>query len=184
MPLIEPTDRGLYCATGDFYIDPWVPVSRAMITHAHGDHAYPGCARYLTSAAGIEVLRTRLGPDAAIEALPYGETRTLNGVTVSLHPAGHMLGSAQVRIDHRGEVWVVSGDYKLQDDPTCAPFEPVRCHTFITEATYGLPVYRWRPADECYAEIDQWWAANAASNITSVLYAYALGKAQRLLSGL
>src|SRR5581483_11608713 len=184
MPLIEPTDRGLYCAAGDFYIDPWLPVPRAVITHGHGDHAYPGCERYLASAAGEALLRTRLGPDASIESLRYGEGRTIDGVTLSLHPAGHMLGSAQVRVEHRGEVWVASGDYKLQDDPTCATFEPLRCDTFITEATYGMPIYRWRPAEEVYRQIEEWWETNAASNVTSILYAYALGKAQRLLVGL
>ncbi len=143
--LVEPTSHGLYCAAGGFHIDPWQPVERAVITHAHGDHARPGSAAYLAADCGVPVLRTRLGEEARIEGLAYGETRDMNGVKVSLHPAGHVLGSSQVRIESAGEVWVVSGDYKLDPDPTCEPFEAVRCHTFVTESTFGLPVYRWRP---------------------------------------
>jgi putative mRNA 3-end processing factor len=181
-PLVRPTDRGLYCAAGDFYVDPWRPVDRAVITHAHGDHARPGSAAYLAAKPGVPVLQTRLGPDAAIEALAYGETRTLGTVKVSLHPAGHVLGSAQVRIERAGEVWVVSGDYKLDPDPTCAPFEPVRCHAFISESTFGLPVYRWRTHAEIFGGIDRWWAANARDGRASVLFGYAFGKAQRILA--
>jgi putative mRNA 3-end processing factor len=180
--LITPTSRGLYCAPGDFYIDPWLPVERAVITHAHGDHARPGSAAYLAAKAGLPVLRTRLGEDAAIEGLAYGEARDIGGVKVSLHPAGHVLGSSQVRIEHGGEVWVVSGDYKLDPDPTCAPFEPVRCHTFITESTFGLPIYRWRTPGEIFADVNAWWRANAAAGRASVLFGYAFGKAQRVLA--
>ena len=180
--LIEHSPRGLYCAAGDFYIDPWRPVDRAVITHAHGDHARPGSASYLAARPGLPVLQTRLGPDAAIEGLAYGERRTVGGVTVSLHPAGHVLGSSQVRIESGGEVWVVSGDYKLDPDPTCEPFEPVRCHAFITESTFGLPIYRWRTHAEIFGGIDRWWAANAAQGRASVLFGYAFGKAQRILA--
>jgi putative mRNA 3-end processing factor len=181
--LLQVTERGLYCPLGDFYIDPWQPVLRAVITHAHSDHARPGCGRYLTIPAGVRLLRLRVGPDAPVRALPYGEPLRVGEVQVSLHPSGHLLGSAQVRIEHRGEVWVVSGDYKLDPDPTCAPFEPVPCHTFITESTFALPIYRWPPQAEVFAEIDGWWRANQAAGRTSVLYGYALGKAQRLLAG-
>lgn len=153
-----------------------------MITHAHGDHARPGSAAYLAAAAGLPVLRTRLGEDAAIEGLRYGEVREIGGVRVSLHPAGHVLGSSQVRVEHRGEVWVVSGDYKLDPDPTCAPFEPVRCHAFVTESTFGLPIYRWRTHAEIFGAINRWWAANAAAGRASVLFGYAFGKAQRILA--
>jgi putative mRNA 3-end processing factor len=184
MPLLTLTARGLYCELGDFYVDPWEPVDRAVITHAHGDHATLGSRAYLTSESGAGVLRARLEPNARIRGLPYGEPISLNGVTVSLHPAGHILGSAQVRIVHRGEVWVVSGDYKTDPDPTCAPFEPVRCHTFITESTFGLPIYRWPAQTEVFAEINGWWQANASSGKASMLYGYTLGKAQRLLAGL
>ena len=180
--LITPSSRGLHCAAGDFYIDPWRPVDRAVITHAHGDHARPGSAAYLSAKRGLPVLQTRLGPDARIEGLAYGETRDIRGVKVSLHPAGHVLGSSQVRVEHGGEVWVVSGDYKLDPDPTCEPFEPVRCDTFITESTFGLPIYRWRPVDEIFEGIDRWWRENAAHGRASVLFGYAFGKAQRILA--
>ncbi|MGQ9724635.1 MAG: DNA ligase-associated DEXH box helicase, partial [Tepidimonas sp.] len=130
--------EGLYCPVGDFYIDPWRPVARAIITHAHADHARRGHAAYLAHAASAGVLRARLGGDIALQTVDYGERLDCGGVRVSLHPAGHVLGSAQIRLEHRGQVWVVSGDYKVEADATCAPFEPVRCHTFITESTFGL----------------------------------------------
>ena len=181
--LLELTPRGLYCAAGDFYVDPWRPVERAVITHAHADHARPGHAHYLAADPARHVLRTRLGAQAALETLPYGAVRDIGGVRVSLHPAGHVLGSAQVRVEHRGEVWVVSGDYKLDPDPTCAPFEPVRCDTFVTESTFGLPVYRWEAPDAIFAGVNAWWRANAAAGQASVLFGYAFGKAQRILAG-
>ena len=180
--LVEPTEKGLYCAAGGFHVDPWRPVDRAVITHAHGDHARMGSAHYLSTSCALPILRTRLGPDAVIEGIAYGEVRTINGVKVSLHPAGHVLGSAQVRIEHEGEVWVVSGDYKLDPDPTCDPFEPVRCHTFITESTFGLPIYRWCTPREIFDGIDAWWRSNAAQGRASVLFGYAFGKAQRILA--
>lgn len=182
--LLRATDRGLYCEAGDFHVDPWLPVERAVITHAHGDHARWGCNRYLASREGERVLRTRLGADARIRSVDFGEVVEVGGVRVSLHPAGHILGSAQVRVEHRGEVWVVSGDYKTEPDPTCTPFEPVRCHTFVTESTFGLPVYRWAPQAEVFAEIRAWWRANREEGRASILFGYALGKAQRLLAGL
>jgi putative mRNA 3-end processing factor len=176
--------EGLYCAPGDFYIDPWKPVDRAVITHAHGDHARWGHQHYLASNASVGILKSRLGADINIEGLPYGDTVTHNGVTISLHPAGHVLGSAQVRMEYGGEIWVASGDYKVEPDATCDPFEPVRCHSFITESTFGLPIYRWDPQQEVYDDINRWWRRNADEGRTSVLYAYAFGKAQRVLSGL
>jgi putative mRNA 3-end processing factor len=182
--LLRITDRGLYCEAGDFYIDPWQPVDRAVITHAHGDHARWGSRHYLASTEGHRVLRTRLGADASIQTVDYGEPLDLNGVRVSMHPAGHILGSAQIRVEHAGEVWVVSGDYKTDPDPTCSPFEVVRCHTFITESTFGLPIYRWRPQGEVFGEMRDWWRTNAEAERASVIYAYALGKAQRVLAGL
>lgn len=181
--LVTLTDAGLYCEAGDFFVDPWRPVDRAIITHAHADHARPGHARYLAAKEGERVLRTRLGAEMTLDTLPYGESVDINGVRVSLHPAGHVLGSAQVRIEHGGEVWVVSGDYKLEADATCAPFEALRCHVFITESTFGLPIYRWRPQREVLAAIEAWWRRNQAAGKASVLYAYALGKAQRVLAG-
>jgi putative mRNA 3-end processing factor len=181
--LIELNDNGLYCAAGDFYVDPWRPAARAIVTHAHADHARRGSRAYLAAAEGERVLRTRLGEDASIQTVPYGEPIFVNGVRLSLHPAGHILGSAQVRIEHRGEVWVVSGDYKTEPDATCTPFEPVRCHGFITESTFGLPIYRWRPQVEVFDDINAWWRANQLAGRASVLFAYALGKSQRLLAG-
>lgn len=178
--LLTLTESGLYCAAGDFHVDPWRRVPRAVITHAHADHARAGCDRYLCAAPGKTVLRTRLGGNAPIDALRHGETLSINGVELSLHPAGHVLGSAQVRIAHRGQTWVVTGDYKLHADPTCAPFEPVPCDVFVTESTFGLPVYRWPDPATVAAQIDAWWRANRDAGRTSVLLAYALGKAQRL----
>ncbi|HEX6106905.1 MAG TPA: ligase-associated DNA damage response exonuclease [Gemmatimonadales bacterium] len=184
MTLLRLTDRGLYCEAGDFHVDPWGAVDRAVVTHAHGDHLAWGCRSYLTAADGLGVARDRLGADADIRVLPYGEAIEVNGVRVSLHPAGHILGSAQVRLEHRGEAWVVSGDYKTDPDPTCRPFEPVRCHTFVTESTFGLPIYRWPPQSEVLADINAWWRANQLAGRTTLLFGYALGKAQRLLAGL
>ena len=184
MTLLRLTDRGLYCEAGDFHVDPWGAVDRAVVTHAHGDHVAWGCGSYLGTADGLGVLRDRLPPDAPVRALAYGHALDINGVRVSLHPAGHILGSAQVRLEHRGEVWVVSGDYKTDPDPTCLAFEPVRCHTFVTESTFGLPIYRWPPQSEVFAEINAWWRANQAAGRATLLFGYALGKAQRLLAGL
>jgi putative mRNA 3-end processing factor len=177
------TPQGMYCAAGDFHIDPWRPVPRALITHAHGDHARTGSEHYLAAEPGRPLLRKRLG-DVALQTLPYGEKLEVNGVTVSFHPAGHVLGSAQIRLEHRGEVWVVSGDYKRTPDPTCAPFEPVRCDTFITEATFGLPIYRWDDPRLVAKDILAWWEGNRAAGKSSVLFCYALGKAQRILAHL
>ena len=184
MPLLRLTDRGLYCEAGDFFVDPWGAVDRAVVTHAHGDHVAWGCRAYLTSAEGVPVLRARLSAEAEVAGLPYGERTSLDGVAVSLHPAGHILGSSQVRIEQNGEVWVVSGDYKCDPDPTTTPFETVRCHTFVTESTFGLPIYRWPPQREVLADVNTWWRANQAAGKCSLLYGYALGKAQRLLAGL
>ena len=181
--LIQSTSRGLYCAAGDFHIDPWQPVDRAVITHAHSDHARFGSSRYLCAAPALAVMRARLG-DSNIEGLAYGETVDMNGVRVSLHPAGHVLGSAQVRVEHRGEVWVVSGDYKLDPDPTCAPFAPVRCHTFISESTFGLPIYRWQKPAALAEAINHWWRSNARDKRASLIFAYAFGKAQRILASI
>lgn len=175
--------EGMYCVPGQFYIDPWQPVERAVITHAHGDHARHGSAHYLAAAPCVDVLRSRLG-DIRVDGLAYGDTVLHNGVTISLHPAGHVLGSAQVRMECGGEVWVASGDYKVEPDRTCAPFEPVRCHTFITESTFGLPIYRWEPQQAIFDDINRWWRKNAGEGRCSVIFAYAFGKAQRILSGL
>ncbi len=181
--LIVQRPEGLYCPAGDFYIDPWRAVDRAVITHAHADHARTGHGHYLAAAPAEGVLRSRLG-SITLQTLGYGETIVHHGVTVSLHPAGHVLGSAQVRLEHGGQVWVASGDYKVAADATCAPFEPVRCDVFITESTFGLPIYRWRSDAEVFGDINTWWQANAAAGRASVLLCYSFGKAQRILSGI
>jgi putative mRNA 3-end processing factor len=180
--LVVARPEGLYCAAGDFYIDPWRPVDKAVITHAHADHARTGSTRYISAAPGEGILRSRLGK-IDLHSLPYGDSLLINNVQLSLHPAGHVLGSAQVRIEHKGEVWVVSGDYKVEPDPTCTAFEPVPCHTFITESTFGLPVYKWVGSAELFADINAWWAGNAGQGRASVLFCYSFGKAQRLLAG-
>jgi putative mRNA 3-end processing factor len=206
--LVTLRPAGLYCPAGDFYIDPWRPVDRAVITHAHADHARTGHAHYLATARSEGVLRARLGA-ITLQALAYGEVVVHRGVRLSLHPAGHVLGSAQVRLEHAGRVWVASGDYfvsgasgaasaggadgvggvegeapAIEDNLTCDPFEAVRCDCFITESTFGLPIYRWRPQHEVYADINAWWSANADAGRASLLMGYSFGKAQRLLAGL
>jgi len=181
--VIVETSAGLFCEAGGFHIDPWLPVDRALITHAHGDHARPGSAAYLCAAGGEALLRRRL-PEAHIEAIPYGQRLRIGDVDVSFHPAGHILGSAQIRMELRGDVWVASGDYKRASDPTCAPFEPVLCHTFITEATFGLPIYSWDAAPAVVDEIIEWWNGNRADDRPSMLFCYVLGKAQRVLAEL
>lgn len=183
--MLRVTDSGLYCEAGDFFVDPWRPVHRAVVTHAHSDHLTWGCDHYLVSQRGMGVARERLGQwKDRVEGIPFGEVRTINGVHLSLHPAGHILGSAQVRLERNGEVWVASGDYKTDPDPTCDAWEPVRCHTFITESTFGLPIYRWPAPREVFAEVNSWWRDNVAAGRTSLLFGYGLGKAQRLLAGL
>ncbi len=174
----------MYCPAGDFYIDPWGPVERALITHAHSDHARPGSRRYLTARDGEALLRARLGGEATIEGVGYGERLNMNGAAVSFHPAGHILGSAQIRIERGGEVCVVSGDYKVAPDATCAAFEPQRCHTFVTESTFALPIYRWPAEAEIAREIEGWWRGNREAGLNSVLYAHPLGKAQRVLAAI
>ncbi|REF01781.1 ligase-associated DNA damage response exonuclease [Cupriavidus plantarum] len=181
--LVVARPEGLYCPPGDFYIDPWRPVSHAVITHAHSDHARFGHGHYLCAEPGRGVLLARL-PGITLDTLPYGARIVHRGVTLSLHPAGHVMGSAQVRLEHGGRVWVASGDYKVEDDGTCPPFEPVRCDTFITESTFGLPIYRWPAQATLMAEIFDWWRVNAEAGRASVMYAYAFGKAQRILHGL
>lgn len=184
MPLLRVDENGLWCEAGGFWIDPWGPVSRALITHGHSDHARSGSARYLCSTGSKPILEARLAPGSVIDSLTYGESVRIGDVAVSFHPAGHVLGSAQIRVEHRGEVWVVSGDYKLAPDTTCTPFEPVRCHTFVTESTFGLPIYRWAPPAETFEGINNWWRANRDRGKCSVIFGYPLGKTQRVLSGL
>ena len=189
--LVVHRPEGLYCPPGDFYIDPWRPVDRAVITHGHADHARPGNRHYLAAAPGAGILRARLG-DIDLETLAYGAVTDRSGVRLSFHPAGHVLGSAQVRLEHAGRVWVVSGDYFVagasddasEDIATCEPFEPVRCDCFVTESTFALPVYRWQPQRDLFATINGWWRANAEAGRASLLMGYSVGKAQRILKGI
>lgn len=180
-PLIIFAEKGIYCPQADVYVDPWRVVPKAIITHGHADHARRGHKHYLAHRNSVEILRSRLGKKISVEGLAYGETITQNGVKISLHPAGHVFGSAQVRFEYQGEVWVVTGDYKLTDDKISTPFEPVKCHVFVTESTFGLPIYHWRPPERVISEIEHWWAMNQQLGITSVLIGYSLGKAQRVL---
>lgn len=182
-PLLEFTDKGIYCPAGKFYIDPWQPVDDAVITHCHSDHAYPGHKRYLAHIHSKEVLLYRLG-EISLQTVQYGEKVLKNGVLVSLHPAGHVIGSAQVRVEHLGQVWVVSGDYKVENDGISAPFEPVPCHHFISECTFGMPVYQWKPQRAVFADINNWWRGNLQQGVSTVLVGYSLGKAQRILQNL
>jgi putative mRNA 3-end processing factor len=184
MAVIETDPAGLYCEPGGFHMDPSLPVPRALITHAHSDHVSSGCGGYLCSTESALLLREMLGPQASIETVRYGESLRIGAVAVSFHPAGHILGSSQIRIEYRGEVWVVSGDYKLEPDPTCAPFEPVRCDVFVTESTFGLPIYRWPSSLDVLASIEEWLRDNRERGKHSVIFADPWGKAQRLLAGL
>jgi putative mRNA 3-end processing factor len=184
MGLISFTDRGLYCQQGDFYIDPWKPVRRAVITHAHSDHARYGSQYYFAHSDSYYLLKARLGHDIVLQTAGYGQSILINGVRISFHPAGHVIGSAQVRVEYKGEVWVVSGDYKIEPDNITVPFEPVKCHTFITESTFGLPIYQWKPQAEIMRNIHDWVLTNRAKGRYSILSAYSLGKAQRLIYNL
>jgi putative mRNA 3-end processing factor len=182
-PVLTLTREGLYCPAGDFHIDPMRRVPRALVTHGHSDHAASGMGAYLCTHGALPVIRHRLGRITA-EGIAYGERRQIGGVTVSFHPAGHVPGSAQIRVEQDGEVWVASGDYKLAADGLCEPFDPIRCDTFISECTFGLPIFQWRPEAAVLADIAAWWQANALEGRASVILAYSFGKAQRLIAGL
>ena len=182
-PVLTFTDRGIYCPAGDFHIDPWRPVPRALVTHGHSDHARPGMGAYLATSQALPVIRRRLGQITA-DAVAYGTTITIGGADVSFHPAGHVPGSAQIKVTVKGESWVVSGDYKTEADGLAEAFVPVACHAFISECTFGLPVFRWEPQPVVMARIADWWGANAANGKLSILGAYSFGKAQRLMAGL
>lgn len=183
MPLLHFTEKGIYCAKADVYIDPWKPVNKALITHGHADHSRWGHQKYLAQVDAAPVIRHRLG-DIRLQSVAFGQIIAINGVKFSFHPAGHIPGSSQIRVEHKGEVWVASGDYKIENDGLSQPFEPVKCHTFITESTFGLPVFGWQPQRVVFDEIKQWWEKNRNEGKTSILIAYALGKAQRLIRGL
>lgn len=184
MSLLEFTDKGIYCPQADCFIDPWRPVKKALITHAHSDHARSGHTQYIATKESVPIMKYRLGSFINILGVDYGEKIPINGVLVSFHPAGHIIGSAQIRLEYKGEIWVVSGDYKLENDGMSLPFEPVKCHSFITESTFGLPSFRWRDQDLVFAEINNWWKENQSNGIVSIIAAYSLGKAQRIMQNL
>ena len=182
--ILRVTDRGLYCEPGGFYVDPWRPVDRAVVTHAHSDHACYGCRNYLGSIASRELFRLRLPHDSEFQLLEDHDSVTIGGVRISLHPAGHILGSVMVRLEYRGYVVLVTGDYKLGTDPTCRPWQPVKCHLMVTESTFGLPIYRWEEQQMTFDAINAWWRESASQGKCCLLYGYAVGKSQRLLAGL
>ena len=182
--LLQFTGKSIYCAAADVHIDPWIPVERAIITHAHSDHARWGSKHYLAHKDSAPMLRLRLGEDIRLQTVEYGEPFTINGVKFSLHPAGHIIGSAQVRAEHQGHVWVASGDYKLEDDHFSKAFEPVKCDVFITEATFALPIYKWQPQEKIFHEITTWYLKNKSEGKASLLMGYALGKMQRILKNI
>lgn len=182
-PLLAFNANGIYCAAADVYLDPWRKVDRAIISHGHADHSRWGNKKYITHHHNIPIMKHRLG-EIDVVGKAYGESFTINNVKFSLHPAGHVIGSSQIRVEHKGEVWVFTGDYKDEADGVCMPFEAVKCHTFITECTFGLPAFKWKPQAEVMQDINQWWAENKAEGRTSVLFGYSLGKAQRLLKHL
>lgn len=184
MNLLELTPSGLYCPQADIFIDPWRPVDKAVITHAHSDHARWGMKHYLSHHHSSEVMKLRLGQEISLETLDYGESLDINGVILSLHPAGHIPGSAQVRLEYKGKTVVISGDYKTEDDGLSQPFEPIKCHEFVSECTFGMPIYKWESQKEIFTAINGWWKQNSSSGRNSVLFAYSLGKAQRIINNL
>ena len=184
MPLLRFTKKGIYCEQADVYIDPWRSVKRALITHGHSDHARRGHGYYLATKTAAPVIQYRLGNGIQMETVEYGEVKTINGVKISFHPAGHIIGSAQIRLEYKGEIWVASGDYKLENDGISEAFEPVKCHSYITESTFGLPIYRWTPQAEVFEDINEWWKDNREEGKVSIITAYSLGKAQRLIHNL
>jgi len=181
MPLLEFNDKGIYCRKADVYLDPWKPVKKALITHGHSDHASWGHENYLCTTAAGPVIQHRLQLTHQLQTMEFGDNLDINGVKFSFHPAGHIPGSAQIRVAHHDEVWVFSGDYKLEQDNLSEPFEPVRCNVFISESTFGLPIYKWKPQSEVFEDINRWWRKNQVDEKVSVIAGYSLGKAQRIL---
>ena len=179
-PLLQFTDKGIYCEKADVFLDPWRPVNKAIISHGHADHSRWGHKQYITHHSNIPIIKHRLG-DIQVTGKAWGDSFAINGVKFSLHPAGHIVGSSQIRVESQGEVWVFSGDYKIENDGLAVPFEPIKCHTFITECTFGLPAFKWQPQQVVFQDINSWWATNKSEGQTSVLFGYSLGKAQRLL---
>ena len=183
IPLLVYNDKGIYCEQANVYLDPWKPVKNAIITHGHADHSRWGHQNYITHTSNVPIIKHRLG-DINVTGKAWNESFTINNVKFSLHPAGHIIGSSQIRVEYKGEVWVFTGDYKTEDDGVSVPYEVVKCNTFITECTFGLPAFKWTPQEEVMCNINNWWAENKADKKTSILFGYSLGKAQRLLKHL
>ena len=173
-PLLVFNDKGIYCEKADVYIDAWRPVDKCIITHGHADHSRWGHKQYITHTNNVPIIKHRLG-EISVTGKAWGETFTINGVKFSLHPAGHIMASAQVRVEFKGEVWVFTGDFKTEDDGLAEIYEPVKCHTFITECTFGLPAFKWEPHEEVFKDINEWWATNKSEGRTSILFGYSLG---------
>jgi putative mRNA 3-end processing factor len=184
MPLLELTPSGLYCPQADIFIDPWRPVDKAVITHAHADHSRYGMKHYLAHHHSAGVMKLRLGQDISLETLDYNASVHINGVKISLHPAGHIPGSSQIRLEYKGKTVVVSGDYKVENDGLSEPFEAVKCHEFVSECTFGLPIYKWEAQKEIFESLNNWWRLNAEQGRNLVVFAYSLGKAQRIINHL
>ena len=182
MKFIKFTKKGIYCIPGKFYLDPWYPVDYAVISHGHADHSRWGNKHYLCHQDSKNILLHRLGKDISIETLNFNQIKTINGVKVSFFPAGHIIGSVQIKLEYKGKIVVFSGDYKTNPDFITTPFEPVKCHEFITESTFGLPIYSWKTEDELQNQLQQWVVNNQKQNKTSVFFGYSLGKAQRIMS--
>ncbi len=182
-PLLVFNQKGIYCEAADVYLDPWKPVKKAIISHGHADHSRWGHQQYITHHTNVPIIKHRLD-DISVTGKAWNETFTINGVKFSLHPAGHIVGSSQIRVEHKGEVWVFTGDYKTEDDGLAVPYEVVKCHTFITECTFGLPAFKWLPQQQVFNDINNWWQQNQDDGRTSILFGYSLGKAQRLLKHL
>nr|WP_321222607.1 ligase-associated DNA damage response exonuclease [uncultured Psychroserpens sp.] len=181
MKLVKFTNKGIYCIPGKFYLDPWFPVDYAIISHGHADHSRSGMKHYLCHDESKAIIQHRIGADISIESMPYNKAKTINGVSVSFFPAGHIIGSAQIRLEYKGYVVVFSGDYKVKNDNLTTPFEPVKCHEFITESTFGLPIYNWLKEDNLQKQMHDWVISNQSKNRTSVFIGYSLGKAQRIM---
>lgn len=179
---LQVLEQGLFCPPGNFFIDAWRPVPTCVVTHAHGDHAYSGHGLYIATEESLQIIRKRMYSDVPSKPVKYGEKFKMGDCWVSLHPAGHILGSSQVRIEYNGIVTVISGDYKRGFDATCAPFEVIECDIFVTESTFALPIYQWPTNEEIAKQVYSWWEENASNNHPSLLFCYSLGKAQRLMS--
>lgn len=181
--LIEFNQKGIYCTVGDFYIDPNVKVETAVITHAHSDHARRGSLKYISHKYTKPLIESRINAKNVIP-YDYGEEFEINGVKVSLFPSGHVIGGAQVKIEHDGEVVVITSDFKTEDDGISGKFIPIKCDTLVMESTFAQPIYKWDPQEMVYSDMNEWWKTNKVLGRASVIFCYSLGKAQRILANI